>query len=290
MPEMFYTESKFGPPIGEYVVRFTGARYRDGLKDGKPILDKDGKPIGPKYSWDFEVALGEHKGVVASRLTNTDSKSKTNCSKMLCGVLGHPLATQMNHNPDSQIGRYYRVLVVKRKMSDGTQVNEDSLRLLSADEAAALGLFAETPAPAAPSADGAPAPDDPRFWVKDADGKTDLLSRGAIRSRVQGGVDPKTLRLCPKDGPPEYRPALDVLPELGTSSSNGATPYAKFWVVVNGNRLDKPKDAAEVEDTVQLGAKLGLKLEQVQLCPIDGPPEFRPAGEILPHLAGLPPF
>jgi hypothetical protein len=66
---------------------------------------------GEAFRWVFEVVEGDHKGKIASDLSDRKVTTLNKCGRWLCALSGKPLADGTSVNPDDYVGKKYLVIV-----------------------------------------------------------------------------------------------------------------------------------------------------------------------------------
>jgi hypothetical protein len=106
---MLLKVSAGGVPVGSYVAPFKGVEtttneYGDGLR------------------WWFEIPAGPHAGCKVGRITANRPTLKNSCGKMLAGITGKQLATDLEVDLTAYIGKMYLLIVAEGK-NGGTYVD-----------------------------------------------------------------------------------------------------------------------------------------------------------------------
>jgi hypothetical protein len=108
-------ESKFGAPAGIYVGEFLGIQpMKD---DGKPRLNRDGKPMEPGVEWQFKITEGEQAGQIVGRITSLEPTTKNACGTLLSGLVGHVVRADEQIDPAGYVGRRYQIVIGHSKES-----------------------------------------------------------------------------------------------------------------------------------------------------------------------------
>jgi hypothetical protein len=106
------TVSSGGVPAGNYTGVFAG------LEDVPPNPDRK---FDAGIRWRFTIDDGPCKGEIASRITGLRPTIKTNCGKMLSGLIGRPLRENEEIDTDNYLGRRF-LLVVAAGAEGGSRV------------------------------------------------------------------------------------------------------------------------------------------------------------------------
>ena len=106
------TVSRGGVPAGNYTGVFAG------LEDVPPNTERK---LDAGIRWKFTIDDGPYKGEIASRITGSRPSIKTNCGKMLSGLIGRPLRENEQIDTDNYLGKRY-VIVVERGQEGATRV------------------------------------------------------------------------------------------------------------------------------------------------------------------------
>lgn len=203
-----YTTSPFDVPEGQYVGKFLGLEMLEPRPGEGPRRGPDGREMQPAMAWRWEIVGGDSAGRIADRVSSRSPTPKNVAGRLLSAITGLILREGDNVELGEYVGKYYRLSVVKKPNgTGGTYVSETNLIRLPDDEVARLN--------------GA-VPSTPRFWLKESGGTPALKTRDEVHDFVKAGAKLAELQLCPEGGPPEFRAAADVLPEL---ASVEAIPY-----------------------------------------------------------------
>jgi hypothetical protein len=106
---MRLTVSPGGVPIGSYNALFTG-------------IEPTTNDFGEGLKWWFQVTSGPCAGGKIGRITAMKPTLRNSCGKMLSGVVGRPLANDMEVDLAAFVGRMYLIIVAEGK-SGGTYVD-----------------------------------------------------------------------------------------------------------------------------------------------------------------------
>jgi hypothetical protein len=189
------TESKFGAPADVYVGKFKGVSQ---MKDeGKPRLGKDGNPMEPGIEWQWEITEGEFRGQLVGRITGSTPTTKNACGTLLDGVLDRKANIGEDTDPNSMIGKLYRVVVSPSK-DNPERTNVTQVKLMSAGTAPAPASrpARPTPAPKPSAANGYAAS---TFYVAhEAVAEDAVLDRQGVQAAInQHNISADELQLCP---------------------------------------------------------------------------------------------
>jgi hypothetical protein len=96
------TMSTGGVPVGEYTATFAGIEPQGANVE---------KGYGAGIRWKFTIDAGVQQGQTAARITSPTPTLRNSCGKMLSGLIGRPLADRESADPNSCLGKRYRILV-----------------------------------------------------------------------------------------------------------------------------------------------------------------------------------
>jgi hypothetical protein len=213
--KMTYTKSEYEMPDGKYLAKFVGVTMREDKPGDKPRLDRDGKPLPPAMTWDFEIVEGPEAGKKCDKLTGRVPTPKSGCGKMLVGITDTVLRDGQEVDLAGFVGQLYRVTVQDNRVSD----NPPPARVYGSQPvpaAAAGGPPKPPPRPGQP----APPPKPASYWVTTEanDGDPKLMTEPEVRA-LAANTDVSSHIACPEAGG-DWKPLSEVFPDLA-----GAIPF-----------------------------------------------------------------
>jgi hypothetical protein len=179
--------------------------------DGRPRLNRDGKPMEPGVEWQFKITEGEQAGQIVGRITSLEPTTKNACGTLLSGLVGHVVRADEQIDPAGYVGRRYQIVIGHSKESPEktyvTQIHAVAGGGASAPPSAPPAPTGPRPpaAPPPPPADDAGAQpkdwDVRSYWVQTEAGKPPELKSGAQISdwMIENGRDPKTVKVMTQD-------------------------------------------------------------------------------------------
>jgi hypothetical protein len=197
-------------PEGQYVAKFLG--IEEMKEPDKPLIGQDGKPMAPGMAWEFEIAEGEHKGKVMSRITGKYPTAKNMAGRLMAAVSGKYLKPGVEIDLDQHVGKLYTITVEPKENGNGTRVSTTP---------APVPYTGAAGSPNAPAPAGGPPPRSgrtnagkagPAFWWVETNPDADPVKVEAaeLRKFFDGNptLSPRETLICP-DGGSEYKPAVD---------------------------------------------------------------------------------
>lgn len=214
MPEMIYGQSLgISVPAGWYNTRFAGTEPRPDMVGSMPGKNQ-GKPQ-PRMAWVFEVTDGPYRGERVAQETGTAPVQRSGALRMLTGLNGGPMAIGQRVNPDTYVGRPYRIKVEPNPASDKGNLHVGAIE----------------PGAAAPPQQSGNSPP-PASWSH----------TGPSGTTVAGGGPPP----APPQGPP-----LGAPPGVGAPEAPACDP-AEPWVWWDAaNEREQPMTRGDLFDMIK---------------------------------------
>lgn len=201
--KLTYGKAEYEVDDGKYVARFLGVTMRDPTGQ----LGRDGKPMGPAMTWDFEITEGPAAGKKVDKLTSRSPTPKSSCGKLLAAVCDSVLKDGTEVDLAQFVGRSYRITVQENRVSDSPPPI-----LIHQGPAPAP---APAPTPPVPGAAPPPPQAERKFWFFDGNPGTPpaLMTFSQVQTMYQQEkVDWGRSMLCP-EGQTAYQPIGLVIPE-----------------------------------------------------------------------------